>query len=277
MRKLIYAFLLITISLISRGQTLHVLLVMDQAEKDKNLGRISQADEKQINDVIQTMGSGINYRIKKEYIMNDEIDPDAIRNKINSLSVNSSDIVFFYYSGDGYYPDSKSKFPTIKPRESTLTSIVPSGIRSLWEDEPLSIKEVGDLLKSKGGRLNIVMADCRDNTIKVPVIPPPRGTEMDVSSSRSILNKLMKSECGLVIVASSHDAQPVWAAAPVSGSVFTLNFKQSFDALFFGNTKINNVSWLNLLKDTKKEMSGLLKGVNKRQEPVWDIETKTCQ
>ncbi len=277
MKKVFFVFLLLAFSRFAAGQTLHAVLVLDQSEKEKNLGRISQADEKQINDVIQTLVSGINYKLKKEYLVGDQIDPKAIRNKINSLPVSANDIVFFYYSGQGYYPDAKNKFPTIRPKASSFTTLLPDGVRSLWEDDPISLDEIGELLKKKGARLNIAMADCRDNTVKVPVIPPPRGTEMEISSSRAIMEKLMKSECGLIKVASSQKEQPVWAAAPVSGSIFTLNFKQAFDALFAANTRINNVNWQYLLRNTKKEMSELLKGVDKRQEPVWEIETKPCQ
>jgi hypothetical protein len=278
MKKLLLFFVLLLAGIPNgHAQTLYALLVLDQAEKENNLGRISQADEKQINDVIQTLVFGIKYKIQKEYIMGGTVGPDGLREKIRSLQVGPQDILFFYYSGQGYYPDAKSKFPTLKLEESNMLSVLPSSIRSIWEDKPVSLDEVGELLKKKGGRLNIVMADCRNTTVKVPVIPPPRGTSIDAGSSRNIMEKLMKAECGVIKVASARNDEPVWAAAPVSGSLFTMNFKNSFDALFTPETKIKGVSWNTLLRSTRNELNDVLGKVNKKQYPVWEIDTKSCQ
>jgi hypothetical protein len=268
--------ILLTLSPLLSAQTFHALLVLDQTAKEDNLGRISQADEKQINDVIQTLVYGIKYKIQKEYVQGGAVNADDLRDRIKSLQVGPQDILFFYYSGGGYYPDKKSKFPTLKLNENSLLSVLPSGIKNFLE-EPLSLDEVGRLIQQKGARLNIVMADCRNTTVKVPVIPPPRGTSLDAGSSRSIMEKLMKKECGIIKIASARNDEPVWAAAPVSGSLFTMNFKHSFDKLFTPDTKIKGVNWNNLLRSTREELNDVLGQVNKKQFPVWEIETKACQ
>ena len=198
MKNLFLTLFLFGAAFNATSQTLHAILVSDV--EDPKLGGISLSDEDLIKQILETAKSGAGLKLRTYPHNRASFTASAIRETLENLPVLPQDVVFFYYTGLGFYPEAGSQFPSFKLKENVLQRL--SG-----RNPPLSLDEVGDILQQKGARLNVVMADCRDTTLSYSTYPSPIPDE-DVS--QVFWKKLFRGSCGLVKIASAKKGQKVW-------------------------------------------------------------------
>jgi hypothetical protein len=237
MRISLFLFLFSFLSLDATSQTLHAIFVSDV--EDPKLGGISLKDEERILQILKTAEWGTGLKLETYYHNRASFTASAIRDRLKSLPVQPRDVVFFYYTGLGFYPEGKSQFPAFKLKENVLQRLTGS--------EPLlSLDEVGDILQQKGARLNVVMADCRDSTLEFSIYPGPL---LDEDVKEVSLKKLFLGFCGLIKIASAKKGQKVWGDTG-NGSLYTFIFNEfAFrDCLQFGFIGVRTATWPQLLK-----------------------------
>ncbi len=238
MKWIIFALVFLSFSV--KSQTLHAIFVSDV--EDPKLGGISLKDEEKILQILKTAESGTGLKLKEYYHNGASFTASAIRDRLKNLPIQPKDVVFFYYTGLGFYPDGNSQFPAFKLKENTLQRLTGS-------KPPLSLDEVGDILQQKGARLNVVMADCRDTIEDLGIKLPKLILDEDIR--QVFLKKMFLGSCGLVKIASAKKGQPV-LATEFGGSVYTANFSSTFKILLNNNFDgVRKAIWPRFLESTK--------------------------
>lgn len=222
MRKTFLALLFLGLALDAFPQTLHAIMVSDV--EDPKLGGISLSDEKAILQILKTAEGGTGMRLKAYYHNRGSFTAKAVRETLRRMRVVSRDVVFLFYTGLGYYPGKNDKFPTFKLKENAFRQLL-----FFMDNDPLSLDDVGDILQSKGARLNVVMADCRDRAENL--MTNDRNTILDEDMREVVLKKLFLGSCGLVKIASAKEGQKVWGYGRPSGSMYTFLFNKAFEEL----------------------------------------------
>ncbi|MFB9294853.1 caspase family protein [Persicitalea jodogahamensis] len=207
--------------------------------EDAQLGGVSLRDEEKILQILKTAEWGTGLKLETYYHNRASFTASAIRDRLKSLPVQPRDVVFFYYTGLGHYPNANSQFPAFKLKENAMQQL-------LGRKPALSLDEVGDMLQQKGARLNIVMADCRDTTLEFSIYPGPL---LDEDVKEVSLKKLFLGFCGLIKIASAKKGQKVWGDTG-NGSLYTFIFNEfAFrDCLQFGFIGVRAATWPQLLK-----------------------------
>lgn len=236
--------------------------------EDPELGGISLRDEEKIMQILKTAESGTGLQLKTYYHNRSSFTASAIRETLQNLPVQSRDVVFFYYTGPGFYPDGNSRFPAFKLKETVLQ-------RLLGRKPPLSLDEVGDILQQKAARLSVVMADCRDTVEDLEITVA--GTLLDEDVRQVFLKKLFLGSCGLVKVASAEKGQQVWAKTG-EGSGYTEDFSSTFKLMlesdFYG---ARQATWPQLLEKTKTSTVFFrVEGDPIEQTSIFEVRTCTA-
>jgi hypothetical protein len=242
MRTSLFLFLFSFLSLDATSQTLHAIFVSDV--EDPKLGGISLKDEEKILQILKTAEWGTGLKLETYYHNRASFTASAIRDRLKSMRVQPRDVVFFYYTGLGYYPDANTQFPAFKLKENTLQRLTGS-------KPPLSLDEVGNILQQKGARLNVVMADCRDTIEDLGIRLQKPILDEDVR--QVFLKKMFLGSCGLIKIASAKKGQPV-LATELGGSVYTANFSRTFKILLNDNFDgARKAVWPRFLERTKSQ------------------------
>ncbi len=280
MRLLLFSFLFLLLAGRAAGQTLHLLLVSDV--ENAEFGMISLQDEAGMMQLFQSAEAGFGYKMQTTYLNKTNFTGKAVRKTIANLSVQPNDIIVFFYSGFGYYPTaSKSEFPFLKLKD--------------WKKQPLSLEETGTLLKAKGVRFCLAMADCRNKSItkeprKVPNMPASIVAKQEYTNL--FLKHLFLKKCGLMTIAgaaknqnalvvttSEVDEETLVELKRETGSAFTRLFYYAFNQI--DNTDLNNLEQADfdvLLQSVQANMPFLINSPsskNREQTVVW--KTQPCE
>ncbi|GAB2787512.1 hypothetical protein GCM10027275_35370 [Rhabdobacter roseus] len=238
-----------------QAQTLHLILVSGKTNTPLDLN--NKFDEENIGLIATTASQLLGYSLKPNYLSGSDFNAAAVSQQIQKLSTRPEDIILFYYTGLGYYPD-KSDFPHLQ-----LTD---------YQKAPLSLDRVGELLTGKNVRLSMALADCRDT---IQEIPSRMGEPAKVNEDlrRIIMRKLFLGTCGHLTVASARRGQPVMAHLPEKGrgSDFTNNLYRSFGMLLRARFQdVHNISLENWLRQAES-MTGFDAEDKKIQQPIWKL------
>ncbi|WP_373513510.1 hypothetical protein, partial [Persicitalea sp.] len=102
MKRFLPALFLLLFSLDTHSQTLHAIMVSDV--EDPKLGGISLEDEENIMYILKTAESGTGLKLKEYPHNRASFTAKAVRETLNQMRIGAQDVVFFYYTGLGYYP-----------------------------------------------------------------------------------------------------------------------------------------------------------------------------
>jgi hypothetical protein len=262
----------------SLAQTIRLLLVSEI--EDKKYGFIGLQNENYALKMATTISDRLDYKIQTIYLSKATFSAKAIKQTIDTLKTNPKDILMMVYTGQGYFLNGfDSPFPFLK-----LTD---------YEKIPLTIEQVGYLLKAKNTQLTWVMADCRDTTLVYePFLvsePPPRATiSARADIRRQILTRLLLSNKELIIVASSSKNEPscVIERSEIGERSKTIYFQEKSSAFMKSIAKnfertlgltdwqdVNGVSMAEYLKGAANGVAYSVKAFNINQNVVWDIKT----
>lgn len=220
MKTSFFVFLLTIAAWQTQAQKLHLIFVSDYENKD--FGMISLKDEDIVGTMFKKVGTQIGYQLKTTYINKNTPEGFTIEGvwaAVKDTSIQAKDIVIFYYSGFGVYT-AKNALPSLQLNNKSLLSF------DRYTELPLD--HIASFLQTKGIRLGMVMADCRNTlTTRYPT-PLSRNTEVRADRSKEILKKLFLGEsCRILKIASAQKGQPVFSMQ--RNSVFTYSLTEAFE------------------------------------------------
>ena len=228
------------------SQTLRVIIVAEF--DDVNLRSACLKDVEIMSHNFQQISEGINYKVQRIELNRETFTAAAVRTTLDTLTVQPSDVLFFYYTGHGFNTEAnQSNYPFLRLKD--------------WQSSPLSLDEVSAKLQGKRARLSISIGDCCNSILPLarglPLAMVHKGTGVDQDDINRVLQKLFIESCGAVKVSSAQKKQ-FSNADPVNGSLYTQAFENAFENMLDKNSP-ELVSWETLLNDSQTRLNVLLK------------------
>lgn len=251
-------------SFFASAQTIHAIVCGGTNIPD--IGSGCQASVGLINDALEVIDGQSDMELKIYSITGNDFIRDNIVNTINNVNPGSDDVIFFYSTSHGFnYNDNISKYTFIMAHPNQ-----PEGFDQL-DKYGLSLeKEIFNVLKAKGARLTITMAEACNNILDVP--SPERYKALSPVVKRNI-KALFKDYSGAVISCSSKLGQYSYTDLD-NGGFYTNMF---MEALNDAVTSSEIPTWEGLMKLTKKKTKGFAEARGKEQESFDNItDTPVC-
>lgn len=225
----------------NRFITLHLIIAANTKIKDIGEGCI--VDKRNVAREFETITKTLGVRLKKYYITADDFNKTQTLETLNGLSPNSNDIVVFLYRGHGYrYADQSETWPQMDLRSNNYTPIS--------KNTTLGFMEAFNIIRKKGARLNIALADCCNNDIG---INRKTETPLEALTERGLydklkLNTLFLESAGNIISCAASPGEYSWVNTK-RGGFYTLSFIQAlrYEA---GSKNKNEVAWRNIMDRT---------------------------
>lgn len=225
----------------NRFITLHLVIAANT--KITDIGEGCKVDKRNVTKEFETIAKSLGVTLKKYYITDDNFNKANTLETLKGLSPNSSDIVVFLYRGHGYrYSDQSETWPQMDLRSSNYTPISKS--------TTLGFMEAFNIIRKKGARLNIALADCCNNDIG---INRKTETELEALAERGLYDKLKLQQLfleskGNIISCAASPGEYSWVNTK-KGGFYTLSFIQSlrYEA---GNKNKGNATWNSVLDRT---------------------------
>jgi len=254
MCKYFLLFPLLFFTIVGRTQNLRVITVA--ALDDTILNKATANDLALMLTNFSKISRGIGYKLSITSLAYDGFNSLALSKTLDSIKVESNDIIFFYYTGHGFNVKiSTSIFPILSLKDISHHTI--------------SIDEISEKLKRKNARLTITFGDLC-NSYKATSLRSLRKTlhpkGIDVKEdNNAILRQLFVDTKGAIKIASSQLGQI--SNAYDDGSLYTLSFDK---ALAEAIDKNENVTWTSLLSDTQLRLDLMLS--NRSQKSIYEIK-----
>jgi hypothetical protein len=211
-------------------------------------------------DIANVCGTNLNlYEVS-----GDRFNKNTLITTINNLSVNSNDIIIFYYSGHGF--NKTGIWPYLDLRQNLVDDPNANSV-SLDQD-------VYQPLLNKGAQLTIVIGECCNRKLDQLLAGTPTPIKDDpimMAPSEYSLNsgtfKDLFARKGNIMIATSSADQPSYYSLNYGGD-FCNNFISSLlnEAGFVNND--GDVKWAHILSRAITSTQDDSKGANIRQDPV---------
>ena len=227
-----------------RSLTTNLHLIIVANTYDGKIGKSCETDRSNlVNEFRQTANVlGIGF---KDYIVEgDNFTKANVLSTLNSVFPGSNDVVIFIYRGHGFrWSDQIDKWP----RLALFNKVRPSPDNS----NSIALKEVKDILDSKGARLNIVLGDCCNDPQGVSYVTSNNFFQAQVSAATDVskLRSLFINTKGSIISTAARPGEVSFAA--YDGGYFTTSFisSLSYETSF---TAHGATQWDNIFSNTVK-------------------------
>ena len=144
----------------------------------------------------------------------------GLQNILDSVKVKSNDVILFHYSGHGFrFDDQEDPFPQMLLCSNEYMNVLDHNYASL--------SEVYSILDGKGARLCLVLADCCNSMIGVPVPVASNSLQKRdrTNYDRSRIEDLFLRASGSLISSAASPGEVSWC--DMQGGMFTNAFLQS--------------------------------------------------
>lgn len=249
------------------AQTLHIIGFFDT--NDSRIGTSVTIDKQEmesfISDVVRTL-SGVGYTTRTSYYTGASCSRASLVTAMDSLQVNSDDVVLFIYSGHGARAmNDADLFPQMCLGERLQENFVP-------------VTRVKNILNSKGGRLNLIFTDCCNKQSSWVSSKPLTDIK---SASYNYLSeackKLFVETAGNVVMTSSKVGEYSYGNSS-NGGIFTRAFINQWEKIKEGSVKPD---WNSFCSAVQYECSlcsiNLGMGQYTYQHPYFEIEQKSIR
>lgn len=234
-----------------------VLITMANTH-DALLNKACSKDANSIKKVFAKICKHIHFDFCDIEISGENYHRKNLKKAISSIVLHSADdVTVFYYSGHGfsYEKDRKRKYPQIdmrahddQPRDNKISFI---------EKYTENLAVILNVIRFKGARINIAIADCCNSTIPFKR-PADSEKEMNVvkgimpHKSKVLSKKLFNDEKSAVSILVAATKQGQYAVSDNKvGSVFTRHFARTLETAITDQTKAGPyIPWLKLLNTT---------------------------
>jgi hypothetical protein len=237
-----------------------LILVIVANTKDPEIGKGCREDIKSIRLMFDKLADHMKFNFLELVVAGKEYSKENVQEAINLLSPGNNDIVVFYYSGHGFSfdKDESKRYPQIDLRPVTASDNVDVIIENTH-----NLMDLFEMVKSRGGRLNIVIGDCCNNNIKIKrkfkggdhSIRKAERPEMNIN--HGMCESMFCNYTASILVASADKGEFAVSDDEI-GSIFTFNFTNNLKILL--NKSVNDVEglpWKKLLDDTKEKTNSL--------------------
>lgn len=255
---LIYICYLLSINVTYSATKLHMVLFGNTS--DQSIGQSMLVDVSYYDYLSSELQKVLddNVEVKYQRFLGIECNPDNVKEYLEGLSC-SGDIVFFVYTGHGGRSHKDvSKYPRMC-------------LGSHYADEWISVSNVIDIIKSKGARLQIVIADCCNSYYDRPVKQNVEGFINQPSGfSKDILSRLFYETEGAVCITAASPGEYGWCNSR-EGSFLSYYFVSTLQNAH------NDMTWQELFQtvsDKTFEITDRMyknRSITKSQRPVFDV------
>jgi hypothetical protein len=221
---------------------LHLVVVANTLIGDIGAGCRSDRDklDYEFRGIAEALGMGY-----KKYVADDNnFNKTYVQNMLRGVSPGPNDIVIFVYRGHGFRWDNQTDaYPMMDLRTSSYMSIT--------QNTSLGLSDVYNTFKTKGARLNIILADCCNNNVGINQLSSASflNSQSDNKPDLNKLKRLFMSARGNLICAAAKKGEYSWSNP--FGGFFTLSFIQAMKEKisYFNNT---NSTWNDIITYTTK-------------------------
>ncbi len=233
-------FLSLVLSTFLYGGTIYGIILADT--KDPGLGNSNDLDQKNISKEINIIGEQIGYEVALKVFMNENLRKAPIEAYIQSLALDSNDIVIFYFSGHG---------------ESNMMN---DRLLNLEQGEQLIFEEIKSSLDCKKSKFNLLLTDCCS---KPPVDAAGSYTKSTSPAKMEMIKnnyKRLFNHQGTIVFHSSGLEKASFANK--DGGIFT----QSFLQIFRKHIETEPLpSWLPILQEVENQTV-------KNADAIWEVQ-----
>lgn len=249
---------LLSISNVLSAQKIHAIICGGTSITD--IGEGCEASIDLIEDALKIIGEQSEMVLETHLIIDEDFNKKNIIEEINNLQPSSDDVIFFYSTSHGFnYNDNISRYTFIMAHPHQ-----PEGFNEL-DKYGLSLeKDIFNVLKSKGARLTISMAEACNNILDFP--SPNRYKAMTPIVARNI-KALFKEYDGDIIACSSTLGQYSYTDLD-NGGFFTNMFMEALNDVV---TSTRKATWENLMQLTIEKTQGFADARGKDQIPQTNI------
>lgn len=243
----------------NRFTTLHLIVLANT--KIADIGAGCAVDEKNVLKEFKAISKNLGVTLKTYFIDNSDFNKAKTLATLNGLSPKSNDIIMFVYRGHGFrWSDQSETWPQMDLRTSSYSKIS--------KKTSLGLMEAFNIIRKKGARLNIVLADCCNNDIG---INRKTETPLEALSARGVydrnkLEQLFLKSKGNIISCAASPGEYSWVNTS-KGGFFTLSFLESLRTETNSRSK-TAPTWKNIMDNT-------IKRANKKTEKCRQCSKQT--
>lgn len=239
------------VMLFANAQKMHKIIFT--ATDDRRIGSSVKVDNDRANDEIDAIAGYIGYEVV-DYVYNgNRCTKQNLLTVLNGLRCSPQDIVFFYYSGHGVHPNGgmEDRFPQM---------CLNTNIESLY----VPVRQVEEIIRSKGPRLRIIITDCCNNVNSSVTIK----SQMDGGKGATIVKgniadnyrRLFVNAHGKIMATSSKLGQTSGCAYYQDGSDAGGIYSSFFwNVLLKYCEETTLPTWNNIINTTKSEVAKFTK------------------
>lgn len=223
--------------------TLHLMVVANTSISD--IGAGCKVDLDHLKEEFDGIAKALKISFNPVIIKGSDFSKEIVLQQINALNVKADDIVIFVYRGHGFrWSDQESPYPCLALTLSQSTPVT--------DDNTMLLETPFKMLQAKGGRLNLVLADCCNSSIGRPQLAVNNNIlymQSNMSARIEKLSDLFLNRKGSLIISASDQGEVSWTNN-VNGGFFTSSFLQAL-AEETSYLKSNEGSWINIINTTK--------------------------
>lgn len=258
--RLIILGIFLTVHSFCNAQKLHLILVADN--RDPQIGNPATVSFTYYERLAQNVAKYTDLQVVTYKIMGDNFSREYITNRINTLSVNERDVIFFYSSTHGWN-DGTSEYPMLVLETGAAAS----------NENSVNLKTIYNQLTQKKGRLTIVLGEaCNALLSSRPKAGPARTAShppIEVNAQH-IRDLFLRSKLG-ILACSSRRGQ-VSVSDREEGGRFTQAFFNIFEKYTSNNFRDGNPSWQRIMGDVKTKTNAISRELGGlEQEPFYEI------
>jgi hypothetical protein len=202
----------------SSSSTLHLVLVANTF--DPTIGSGCATDERNLRNEFSEVADALGVSFREYIVDGSSFSKESVLSQLNSISPSSNDIVLFIYRGHGFrWKNQTEDWPRMDLRTSSYADIT--------DNTSMNLAEVYTVLKNKGARLNIVLADCCNSEVDVSSVTTSNYLTFQVDNNSDIgkLKKLFLNADGMILSAAAQKGEVSWTTP--QGGLYSMSFLQA--------------------------------------------------
>jgi hypothetical protein len=200
------------------SSTLHLVLVANTF--DPTIGSGCATDERNLRNEFNEVADALGVSFREYIVDGSSFSKESVLSQLNSISPSSNDIVLFIYRGHGFrWKNQTEDWPRMDLRTSSYADIT--------DNTSMNLAEVYTVLKNKGARLNIVLADCCNSEVDVSSVTTSNYLTFQVDNNSDIgkLKKLFLNADGMILSAAAQKGEVSWTTP--QGGLYSMSFLQA--------------------------------------------------
>lgn len=230
--------------------TIHLMIVANT--KDPIIGKGCKRDVKAVRHLFGKITGFIKFPLVESLIQGDRYTQQNILKALDGIKPKKWDCVIFYYTGHGFsYEKEKSqKFPQMDFRSNPADRHI-----KVVNAHTKNVTEIFEMIKAKGARMNLVIADCCNSLIdfkRLHTSDKKVVQEKIVPVNKEFCIKLFNGIGASVMVAAAKKGQYAITDEAI-GSLFTYSLLKKLKDQIHSRAPIMDMSWENLFNLAKIE------------------------